>query len=428
MTTTVTSQYKLTWPQLRRVAVYQNGELRAGDDQIESGVSNAGDNYVVRGDNFPDWKQRISRDESATTSLLGVVSGGFVADESVDVFFKRKIPLSPGFDEYTATLYGSVSRVGTLASPADGDDSLAAFTDSMAIQEFVARCLKAQRAMQSLVSFGEIGETLRMIRHPLSSLQRGLFSYLSSVSTRARGVKYVRKKVQRVVAETWLENAFGWQPLINDIKGAMDALSRLNTYAPLTKHINAKAGRSAVNSISEDFEVGALRVKVYRNASERTTVNVRYHGSIKVASAPTFTTDVLGLSLRDIVPSMWELIPYSFLVDYFTNVGSIIDSMSLRRSDLNWVERGTQIECIRAHKSARVTPLDNDNTFDYMGQISRLRDSYVSRKVVTREAYNGGFVPPLQFSIPGISSKKWLNIGALLLASKETSRRISRIG
>lgn len=427
--TTVSKAWQYEWGQLRRFSKFGNGIDAAGDDQVESGVSASGVDQVIRGANIPDWKAKKARGESVTTSLSGTeTAADIAAPERATLSYKRKVPLGldPAYDFQQVTIYGAISRVATIASPTDPDSSLFETANSAALAIFVKRVMKAQQACQSLVSLGELGETLRMIRHPLQALYNGCFSYLGTLRNRTKGVRHIRQKRQ-IIADTWLESVFGWQPLINDIEQTADAISRLNTYSPARKRVNSKAGRAKKVHFDEGFTGNPL-YRLRRKATQESSVNVRYSGSVKVAEAPTFTTDVLGLSLRDLVPTIWELIPYSFLVDYFTNVGDMLQAQGIRRTDLLWVERGYELKCKNVHHPAEVLPILDSSTWDFLSASPSVRGSTISKRTISREAYNGGFVPSLYFEIPGVLSKKWLNIGALLLASQETSRRIGRTG
>lgn len=43
----------------------------------------------------------------------------------------------------------------------------------------------------------------------------------------------------------------------------------------------------------------------------------------------------MGLTIQEFVPTVWELIPYSFVVDYFTNIGDVVNYAY--SANLNWV-------------------------------------------------------------------------------------------
>jgi hypothetical protein len=44
----------------------------------------------------------------------------------------------------------------------------------------------------------------------------------------------------------------------------------------------------------------------------------------------------LGFSWESFVPTVWELVPYSFILDYFTNIGDVLSAGLLVQSHLAW--------------------------------------------------------------------------------------------
>jgi hypothetical protein len=48
---------------------------------------------------------------------------------------------------------------------------------------------------------------------------------------------------------------------------------------------------------------------------------------------------LFGFTPSEFVPTAWELMPWSFLVDYFTNIGDILTSSVTDTSSVRWVNR-----------------------------------------------------------------------------------------
>jgi hypothetical protein len=150
-----------------------------------------------------------------------------------------------------------------------------------------------------------------------------------------------------------------------------------------------------------------------------TKYTVHFYGAVKVeVSEPTSSViEEFGVGARDFIPAVWEAIPYSFLIDYFTNIGDIIEVVSFPRSDLAWISRTYRNHSIRsteqvaiADKSDPAFPASNSNKV-FAFQPPRVK---WDRKYVSRTAYSGSIVPSLRFEIPGSKNwKKWCNIAAL---------------
>jgi hypothetical protein len=127
---------------------------------------------------------------------------------------------------------------------------------------------------------------------------------------------------------------------------------------------------------------------------------------------------LIGFSPKDFLPTAWELIPYSFLVDYFSNIGGIIYGMSNLFTNLAWHNSTVRKE-LKFRQWGTEYPLPG---------LVRITGAYakcVTSKVsVERSKYTGHGVPSLAFKIPGFRSLKWLNIAALV-ASRKSDRNWS---
>jgi hypothetical protein len=114
--------------------------------------------------------------------------------------------------------------------------------------------------------------------------------------------------------DNWLEYHFGWEPLVKDIGAAIDTLS-----TPPPKRIIR--GRGA----SEDL----IFIKTDSGTSHnRKHVNRRWHflyQGVAVCSSPLLAS-ANDLGFVNPLSVVWETIPFSFVVDWFTNVGQVLNS------------------------------------------------------------------------------------------------------
>lgn len=390
---------------------------------VAGGVNGDVINTITRGENAPGWKELLRRGEACTTSLSGTQTSGHFGKGHVQVRFHRLMPDGVTTQNATTHWRGPLGANGTYFFGTSGLSKIdPVLVNTVASERLNSKALAAQRALQSLVSAGELGETLRMIRRPLQSLFEGCYDYLESVKKRTRRARSKRKKRQ-IISDTWLEYSFGWQPLVGDIRSAADAMARLSTHRPPYKVVSAGHNDQAVRS-DEYTTIDLYNTRLTRKTTITESYSVRMKASISVGITPTFTTDVLGLSLRDLVPTIWELIPYSFLVDYFVNTGSLIDYYSLRQADFRWGwktwEQLTAVHMTLDHKEGY-----GSGEWIYDGISGDCGDSVVNTRLIGREGLSGFPYPSLRFKIPGTSTK-WLNIGALLGASDRTSRIVNR--
>jgi hypothetical protein len=125
-------------------------------------------------------------------------------------------------------------------------------------------------------------------------------------------------KPRRAWASNWLEYHFGVEPLLADIHDCAEIFNN-----PL-KTFHATKGRSfTFDSASYNTNFGSVTDS---GRYESTYVGVN-GGTVRSITSQTFhTLDQLGI----INPAslVWEVVPFSFVVDWFVNVGDMVRSLS----------------------------------------------------------------------------------------------------
>lgn len=135
---------------------------------------------------------------------------------------------------------------------------------------------------------------------------------------------------QRAVANGWLSLQYGWKPLVSDAYGAAEALAKANLNGEnrnFTLHTASGRGTKVwdekwSDSISipngtRGFDV----VQRHLKASIRSKVSVTY----KVSSP--LVADLASLGITNPALLAWELVPYSFVVDWFLPLGNWLGSL-----------------------------------------------------------------------------------------------------
>jgi hypothetical protein len=293
--------------------------------------------------------------------------------------------------------------------------------------KFNEKCLKAQQDLNGLVALGELGQTLKMIHRSARSIRNGLTSYLTDVDKSVRRNKNRKNRKDRIMTEAsdlWLEYSFGWKPLYADIDDGCKALA--NT-------LYAVRDRKFVSAIAEDrvitagtplnYIISGNVINYLLRERRRYYVSVRYYGLVGAPQKDVFSYSRSGLTSSEFIPTIWELIPYSFLVDYFSNVGEIIQAFSHGSYNCLWVNRGI---CTISESYWEDVAADLIVVPPYVDSVQYwspgTRSSY-SKRNVSRAQYSGTRIPSLEFQVPGMSTK-WINMSALLFTSRKVSASI----
>jgi hypothetical protein len=376
-------------------------------------------NSRTTGLNIPDWRRLIAEGEDATTYL----SGSRYSSRQRR-FGELFIEPGPNWTAAYNWRFGHLENVPFVTSFA-GMDALESTADNKAKTLFLKKLKKTQTKFQSGVFLGEIHETLEFIRNPALGLRRGINEYYTDVKKRLKGAKrglsrrYHSRNLSEIVADTWLEHAFAWSPLVNDVKDGAEALANYNLgKAGEARRITAKAGAEDTQ-YTPFYSRNFGYLKYHYRYQTKASVVVIYRAGVGASpdSPLLMSAKHFGVSWEEIIPTIWELIPYSFLVDYFTNIGDILDSWSYQHLKKRWMNR-TVLRTIE--HSMHDMYLDQailtarKNAGLVMGASLVPYQQTRRYRTVLRERLDAdaSLIPDLSFELPGLGSRS-LNIAAL---------------
>lgn len=381
-------------------------------------------NEVTHHSFFPDYEDRIRSHKSATTPLSGVLHE-FNNPNDGYCYYKSK----SNIDSITAEIRGCLLKPD-LAIPEDPSNYYIESVKNGVIQDINGQIRSAQKSLQGLVALGELGDSVRMVNR----LGRDIFgkteNYLRDLSKVAR--RLTPQNIMRTVSEKWLEYRFGVRPMVNDIGGFIDACYN-NRYGKPPRVLIRRANQSMFKKASASHTGLYNEIYIDTIAERQCIYGFKLYGCVGLSDSappPAFSQE-FGLTLDEFVPTLWELIPYSFLFDYVANVGAIIDAYSLNKSGLRWLAYGEmrKSEIILSSTYRLRYSKENLPSSSWKVQETSSRPCTpltMSRRHVSRGNYDPGYlVPSLEFKIPGTSTQ-WLNIGALSALHADTSHRLRR--
>lgn len=392
----------------RRLLVSVNGgALGPFDSSVESYTLSRN----FSGFKQPGWRAVIRRKGNATTSASGSI-------ETLEIPYssnvmKRRLSFNGNEERFVAdgfvasNIYVSGALLPVISS--------APITqiDNVALSKFLRACKGAQRQFSGGVFLGELRETLKLIKNPASSLRTLVTNYVRACRGASRRLS--PKETLRHVSNQWLEYSFGMLPLISDIRNGYNALERLYFNLP-SKYVTASEQREyESNVITKGATLWSQYFPVLIHCKSTGTYGRIWRGEVKLAmrgigSPPS---ESAAFTIRDFVPTVYELIPYSFLVDYFVNIGEILEAASFNTADLLWncstgrntIEKKCQID------PRRPSQISGGELLDWSVQSGEIVYKIQNFARTTVPPGTLG-VPSLAFKVPGNWSK-FLNIGAL---------------
>jgi hypothetical protein len=326
-----------------------------------------------------------------------------------------EIPLSQTV--YTAWIKGDLISYVYSDSPSDWTLTLATSKAyNQALVSYLKKVRQVQVGFSSPTFLGELRETVHMLKHPLQGLSDLATGYLSKVK-RAKGRS---RNWKGNLSSLWLEQAFGWQPLIHDITDAYKLYKQKvdsNDQVPVTafaieeeaKPTDSSPGSLGPASIGYSF----TNTRIQKNT-------VRFRGMVKRQVQGPLLDNMArwGFTPSEFLPTAWELLPWSFLFDYFTNIGDLITASTAVRSSVAWTNVTTIRFQINEMTAVHNVSKTRQNHARYVSSFGDSLSSTRMRRTVSRVA--GVFLetPDLAFELPK-NPFQWANMTALFAGANQ---------
>lgn len=183
----------------------------------------------------------------------------------------------------------------------------------------------SQASLEAGVMIGELHETLSMLINPLNGLCKLLIKHPIPRKLRLKNtLRSLRKDTSMSLSNWWLQYRFGIMPFLNDIANIHKLCSRQVLRVSPIQHARAVTSTGPVLT-RESLAATLFNVPVwgdiYTHVSSRIIATVYYN---------RFQWQMLervGLDWSQVPGILWELIPFSFLVDRVVNVGQWLEIM-----------------------------------------------------------------------------------------------------
>jgi hypothetical protein len=301
------------------------------------------------GGSNPAWKQRIKAHTEVTSSLSGTLLR--VSRNPITGFMIRDMQNSDGFTwtrGIRVPFRGYTINTRVTGSPA-ASTIQSQLAETIAIKKFHRKVNGLTQDFQGLVFLGELRETLKMLRNPFEQLRKAAKKdYLDALQRRKKSDP---RNWTKAISGTWLEFMFGVQPLLSDIESASNAWSRLNWDPLLLKRIKVSASDTEQQNAPTDHFWSTTAGLVFTGQTKQYKTKKVIYRALWARSRTTpedLSTknrafDSLGIGFREFVPAAWELLPWSFLVDYVTNIGDVLEQTFTSFADIRYIV-GTRVD------------------------------------------------------------------------------------
>lgn len=185
-----------------------------------------------------------------------------------------------------------------------------------AYERFLDKVRTSVGAGQNLV---EYRQTLALVRSTIDALKQPIVTFGKQV--RALGRSGKRKDLTRVglknLGAAWLTFHFGIEPLIKDLYAGLERLDQ--QHQGITKHYACSA--------SQTWEYESVNTGWYTDSvKEQYRGVVRFQADVECVNPTLASLNDFGL--LNPATLAWEIVPFSFVVDWFIPVGSYLNSFT----------------------------------------------------------------------------------------------------
>lgn len=321
--------------------------------------------------------------------------------------------------------------------------SLSSDQESALLSRMYQKIRSNNTRVNGMVILGEMSKTLTMLRHPAASLTKRVSEYFETLSKRKSSVLKISAKKRRdawsdIVTGTYLEAVFGWAPLLSDIEGLVRALDVLARRDPFRTRIsgNAQATSSVVDShtntetIQHTFMAGVFSItNDVGTAGTKFVIGLDLQEECANTSLNGMLT-LFGFKPQDFVPTIYELMPWSWVIDYFTNLGSLLSAGTTDVSSVRWIVKDVMQRTVRVVKHVRVSEDVQRNILQANGYtLDKYSGGYGSHQTVrtslTRTLPTALPMPDFVVTHPGHNIKQMLNLLAVAEQLRISSRDLS---
>jgi len=268
-------------------------------------------------------KRAFIRPRSFRSSMMGDHPYTMTSRRQNSDVYQRVFPCSPGSRTVENTSEGFLPAGGTQRWNANDDIALMGKLRSRIQGEDFNLAVFLAEGKESLAT---VMDSAGRIYRSLRALKRGnpVLAFRELVEGRPKGrpmpknLKPVSRELvtQEWMSSNWLQLQYGWKPLVQDAYGAAAHLAYMQN-RPRTR--TYRASRTVQGTVTP-----------YVSAYKPTTAEVYTRKSI--IAKVTHVNEAALVGLQDPASLAWELLPFSFVIDWFAPIGNYLSALNLNRA------------------------------------------------------------------------------------------------
>lgn len=365
--------------------IYYNGGINTSSNY------DAGDGFTDRRDTAsnPDWKVKVAKHQDASTS-----------------YFRRGVSLQNGSylqkTMYLNSIYknkewGSDTRLfypqRSIANLSYEDSAIA----DLALQRLKRKLNNRTQSANLIIPLAELRELRQTVDGAANATMKVLLSLadvkksLKSSLRTIKDPKKLRKALRNAYKDAsniWLTYSFGISPMMSTILDINKSISSYLTKYDSIDRLTGSATKAWTNYFkSVDYQTSCSGTTIRMWTSEEFKIQYKFIAGhrFSLASANDYgALDHFGVRPASLIPAIWELTAFSWVVDYFTTAGAFLD-------DTFTGTTGNSIYVVKNRKftyksSTRADPYKSTTSLVYLQfDTSNLRDATLEGYEFRRE-------------------------------------------
>lgn len=266
---------------------------------------------------LPNWRDKVRRNQDAslpyslTTGKCLTIGGVMQVSGTTGQKFSYRIDTSGRYKLY-----------GVPRFPNDTTDSE---TRNRALKKMKDQLAGRTGSAHAMAPLAEARELSALVRQ--AAMLSTNFAVACLEAKRTKGRSWVR-----YMQDTWLGYNFALAPMIGDISNIGNAIASYIARQDSDVRLRATATKRGLYTYDPSTSVTSTPIgfALYKKGSGTYELSYRFVGGFELAlaSANDYSLlDQLGIGFSAIPSTLWELTAFSWLFDYFTNVGEFLDDV-----------------------------------------------------------------------------------------------------